>query len=289
MKKYNLSNTTLILGFFDGIHIGHRKVIEAAVNYAKLKNSKTVLLTFPSSPAEYFNLKVNYICSRVENYKKIKNLGVDIIEETDFTELVNISAADYLQDIISKYKPLGVFTGFNYTFGNNREGDSEFLKRLADSYGYEYFCVEQVKFKNKIVSSTLIKKLLTEGNIDEANLMLKEPFTIKSKVIKGTQIGRKLGFPTANMNYPKNIVKLPYGVYKVKLADNKSGVLNWGIKPTFNGKKPILEIHIPNCEIDLYGKTLEVQILKRIRKERKFDSIDELKQQIKKDIEECLK
>ena len=126
-----------------------------------------------------------------------------------------------------------------------------------------------------------------EGNIKKANEFLASNFKLKSKVIKGNQLGRKLGFPTANMNYPEKIVKPPYGVYKAQVQ-NMPAILNWGIKPTINGKEEVLEVHIPNYNNDLYWKELEIEFLEKIRSEKKFNNLEELKAQIEKDLE-CLK
>ena len=288
MEQTDLSNSVLILGFFDGIHLGHRSVLESAISYAKRNGLKTVLLTFTNSPAEYFKNNTEYIYPRNYNFQIIKKLGIDFITETDFPKLVNISAEDYLKNITEKYSPQAIFTGFNYTFGKNRQGSPQFLDSKKNEYGYEYFCINPVKSGEDIVSSTLIKSLLKNGEINRANTMLYEPFAIESTVIKGNQIGRTIGFPTANMIYPDKIVKIPYGVYKVNVL-NTTGVLNWGVKPTLNGSSPILEVYIPNFNGDLYGKKLKVQILNKIRDEKRFDSLEELKKQITKDTEECLK
>jgi len=286
MEQLNLSDATIILGFFDGIHTGHRRVISGAVDFGHRMNSEILLLTFKKSPAEYFKKNNVYIYNREHNYKIIKDLGVNHIIEKDFEELVSISAQNYLQMIAKKYTPKAIFTGFNYTFGDSRIGTPDYLSKYQAEYGYKYFCVNPVIYKNDTVSSTRIKELLNSGNIDEANKMLEVPFTITSEVIKGAHIGSTLGFPTANMKYPEQIVKIPFGVYKVNVFD-KPAVLNWGTKPTFNGEEPILEVYIPKFEGDLYGKTLQIQILKRIRDEKKFGSIEELKYQINKDLKEC--
>ena len=288
MEHINLSDSVLILGFFDGIHIGHRNVLRSAVSYAKTNGLRSVLLTFTNSPAEYFRNNTEYIYPRNYNYEIIKSLGADFIAETDFLSLVNISAENYLKQITEKYSPKAIFTGFNYTFGKNRQGNSEFLEAEKNKCGYEYYCIDSVKSGEDIISSTLIKNLLRNGETDRANTMLGQPFTVESVVIKGNQIGRTIGFPTANMVYPDKIVKIPYGVYRVNVLD-RTGVLNWGIKPTLNGNSPILEVHIPNFNEDLYGKKLTIQILNKIRDEKKFDSLEELKKQITKDTEECLK
>lgn len=283
----NLTNTTLILGYFDGIHLGHRVVLKNAVTYAKKNNGETVLLTFKSSPSEYFN-KINHsIYSRAYNYEIIKSLGVNRIIETDFASIANITADKYIESIIKEYQPVSIFTGFNYTFGYNRVGTPEFISDLQQKYGYEYFCIPAYYYENEIVSSSVIKKYIESGNVEKANTLLASNFAIESIVIEGNHLGAKLGFPTANMEYPENIVKLPYGVYKAEVF-NKPAILNWGIKPTIHSDKPIIEVHIPNYHANLYGKKIKVKFIKKIRNEIKFNNLDELKSQIKKDKELCL-
>lgn len=282
------TNTVLILGYFDGIHLGHREVIISAVEYSKMHNANAVLLTFNSSPAEFFGYNIKSIYSREYNYELIQKFGVDKVISQDFPSIANISAKEYLNNITGTYKPIAIFTGFNYTFGSNRTGNSEFLESNQIKYGYEYFSVPPKKYKDEIISSTGIKKCLTDGDIEKANIMLGEDFSITSKVIQGRQIGRTIGFPTANMNYPENITKIPYGVYKAKVGD-KPAILNWGVKPTIDGNNELIEVHIPNFEGDLYGNKLKVSFIKKIRNEKKFNNLDELKLQIKRDTEECLK
>ncbi|MCQ2754664.1 MAG: riboflavin biosynthesis protein RibF [bacterium] len=283
-----IKDASLILGFFDGIHLGHKNVIEKAVSVAKETNSKTVLLTFKNSPAEFFNKEFSYICPREISYKKIETLGVDYIYETEFETLAEISAEDYLESIVSIYHPQFITTGYNYTFGKNKKGTTKTLEENQEKYDYKYFCTPEYKFEKDSVSSTEIKKLLKIGNIEKANEFLGSPFSLTSKVIEGAKLGRKLGFPTANMIYPKNIIKIPYGVYLVETLGRK-GMLNWGIKPTVNGSSEILETNIFDFSDDIYGKDLEIKILKKIRDEKKFSSLEELKNQIEKDKEYCLK
>ena len=275
-------DVSLILGFFDGLHLGHRELILQAPN-----NTEKVLVTFSKSPAEYFTPKFSYIYSREVSYSIAEKLGIDYILEYDFSEILNISAEDYLNSLIEKFEPKYILSGFNHTFGKNKLGNAEFLEEKQQKYNYKYICVPEFKKERKTVSSTYIKELLADGQISKANSFLGENFKIKSKVIKGAQIGRAIGFPTANMKYPKDIIRIPYGVYCVK-AFNMPAILNWGVKPTVDGKEEVLEIHIPNWEKDLYEKELEIEIIDKIRDEQKFKSLEELKTQIKKDVQKCL-
>lgn len=278
MERYSL-----ILGFFDGVHKGHREVIRSACCY-----SRPVLITFKESPALYFGKNVEYIFPREKSYEIVKSLDVAEIVEQNFAALANMSAEDYLSMLIEKYSPISISTGFNHTFGSGKQGTPEFLAQNQSKYDYKYCCSPACIIDGEVVSSTKIREFLIQGNIEKANEFLGSNFSVKSRVTEGEKLGRKLGFPTANMLYPKGIVRLPYGVYSGKVFD-KPAVINWGMKPTVGGKTELLEVHIPNYEANLYNLPLEVEFLKRIRDEKKFANIDELKLQIKKDVEECLK
>lgn len=282
-------NVALILGFFDGVHLGHKSVIQSAVDYSRKRSSQTLLITMTPSPNEFFTKKSEYVFNREYSYSLIENLGVDYLLELDFSTFVKLNAQDYLENfLIKNFQPISISSGFNHTFGANKTGNSSFLADQAKKFGYEYFCIPPIIFEEETISSTLIKNYLKSGNIEKANNLLGHSFRLTSKVIEGEKLGRKIGFPTANMEYPQKIVKLPYGVYKVKACD-KNAILNWGVKPTVNGKAPLLEVHIPNFDKDIYGYDLDIKFIKRIRDERCFNSIEELQSQIIKDIKECLK
>lgn len=283
-----MRKVSLILGFFDGVHAGHRKVIKTAVDYAKENNLKTILLRPDIAPAEIFGKSFSYIFPRNRNFELIHSLGVDEIKPIFMQDSAKTSAADFLSEIVNKYNPASITTGFNHTFGANKSGDSKLLEVNQEPYGYKYFCVEPCIIDDNLVSSTYIKQQLLEDKLEYANKLLNSSFYIEGIVQKGNQLGRKLGFPTANLTYPEKLVKIPYGVYKVK-ANNKPAILNWGIRPTIEGRKEVLEVHIPNYEANLYNLPLKIEFIKKIRDERKFATIEELKEQISKDVEECLK
>lgn len=272
-------NVSLILGFFDGVHAGHQDVIKNTAN------SNKVIVTFKNSPAEFFGKDFSYIYTRKNNYEILEQLGVNYIFEREFSDLAKISAKDYLEDLINKFSPESITTGFNHTFGANKQGTSKFLEENQNNY--KYFCTPATEINNIIISSTQIKTFLSEGKIELANQFLTRNFSLESVVIEGNKLGRTLGFPTANLKYPEQITKIPYGVYKVKALD-RIAIMNWGIKPTI-GAEEVLEVHIPNFKENLYGKNLKIEVLSKIRNEKKFNNLEELKQQINKDIEECLK
>ncbi len=277
-------NTNLVLGFFDGIHIAHKELIQSAV-----KAGKTILITFKESPAIYFKKPYKYIYPREYSLNKIKDLGVNEILEFDFSQIAGMAAEDYVRFIVEKFSPKAIYTGFNHTFGANKIGNPELLEKLQKKYNYEYFCIPSIEDNGEIVSSTLIKNLIQVGNMERANRLLGTNFFIENVVQEGAKIGRTLDFPTANIEYPQNILQLPYGVYFIKYNEY-SGLLNWGMRPTVNNIiKPVAEAHIIGFDGDLYGEKVRFEIIKKIRDEKKFQNLEELKNQIKKDIDECLK
>ncbi len=278
---------SLVLGFFDGVHKAHRIVVESAFEYS----DNVILLTFKESPSVYFGTPVKYILKRENSVYKIKSLGVSDVILQDFKDIANISAEDYLSSLVKKYNPISISTGFNHTFGANKTGNPVFLEQNQEKYGYKYICTPPVKDQNDIISSSLIKTCIKNGNVERANYLLESYFMIDGKVCHGAKIGRKIGFPTANISYPDKITELPLGVYSVDVdipEYNKTklrGIMNWGMKPTVNNtKEPVAEVHILNFNEDLYGKNIIVSVLKQIRKEKKFSNLNELKIQINEDI-----
>ncbi len=273
----------LVLGFFDGIHIAHKELIQSAV-----KSGKTILITFKESPAIYFKKPYKYIYPREYSLNKIKDLGVNEILEFDFSQIASMPAEDYIKFIVEKFSPKAIYTGFNHTFGANKSGSPELLKQMEKKYNYQYHCIPPIEDNSEIVSSTLIKTLIQTGNIERANRLLGTNFFIENIVEEGAKIGRTIGFPTANINYPANIIDMPFGVYSIKYK-NHYGMMNWGMRPTVNNTlKPIAEAHIIDFNENLYGEKVRFEIIKKIRDEKKFENLDELKIQIDKDIKKCL-
>jgi len=273
-------NNSLILGFFDSVHLAHQTVIRSATDVS----SDTILITLKN-----FNKPDGRILSRKNSLEKIKSLGVKEIVELDFQKIAAMPALNFIKYLVQNYSPVSISTGYDYTFGHNKSGNPELLDRMQHDFGYKYICIPQQTNNGEVISSTLIKNYLKNGNIERANRLLGSSFILEGIVIYGAQIGRTIGFPTANINYPEEIVKIPYGVYQASISGKKA-ILNWGMKPTVhNTSGPVVEVHIPDFEGDLYGQNIKINILKRIRAEKKFSSLNELKTQINKDIEECLK
>ena len=281
-KNHDLS---IALGFFDGVHLGHKAVIQSAVDFAKQNNTKSAVITFSDHPCCYFwGLCPKYILTRKEREKRIEALGVDYLYELDFESISGLTADEYLRDILVKYfTPLAISTGWNHNFGYKKSGNVKFLKENSKKYGYEYFELQPQKIEKETISSTLIRKLLANGNVIKANIMLGQKFSIEGVVVKGNKIGRTIGFKTANLVYPPELIELPYGVYSVETTYGK-GIANFGIRPTINGSNAILEVHILDFDKDIYDKPIRVEFNKMIRTEKKFPSLDALKNQITLDI-----
>lgn len=279
-------NLSLALGFFDGVHLGHKAVIQSAVDFAKQNGNKSAVITFSDHPCCYFwGVCPKYILTRKQREQRIKELGVDYLYELDFESIAGLTAQDYLKDIlINHFTPVSISTGWNHNFGCKKSGNVKFLQDNSKKYGYEYFELSPQKLDNEIISSTTIRKLLSDGNIAKANDMLGSKFSISGEVVKGNQIGRTIGFSTANLVYPPELIELPYGVYSVNTNYGKA-IANFGIRPTVNGSHAVLEVHILDFDKDIYGEEISVNFNKMIRAEKKFSSLDALKEQISLDIQ----
>lgn len=291
-KLINIPNLSIALGFFDGVHLAHQKLIKKAVDFANTNKTKSAVITLKQQPYCFLNhIEPKYILSRYDSYKIIEDLGTDFLIELDFNDVSGMTSDEYLENVlVKKFSPVAIFTGFNHHFGLNRLGDCEFLKKYQNKYGYKFFALPSQNLEGELISSSAIRRFLEQGKIENANSMLGREFYINGTVIEGNKIGRTINFPTANMNYPNDIVEIPHGAYAVNihLQDNRilKGISNFGTKPTVNDT-PVktLETHIL-CGFDenIYGQKITVYFKKFIRKEQKFNNIEELKNQIEKDI-----
>ena len=243
-------------------------------------------------PKMFFNKKIkNFKISNLEQKKfLLEELGVDFMINKKFDiKFSKIKSIDFIEKIIfKKLNAKLIFVSNNFKFGNKRKGDVSQLEDFEKKYGYKIIKPEPIKFKNKIVSSSLIRNFLEKGNLDKANKLLKRNWTIKGKVEKGRQFGKKIGFPTCNIDINDYILAKP-GVYAVKVwiknfKSNIKGIANLGYRPTFNQHKLLLEVHLFNFTANLYNKYLSVEFIKFIRKEKKFRNAIQLQKQIKSDL-----
>ena len=280
-------NLSIALGYFDGVHSGHRTVIQNAVAYAKKNGGKSAVITFTDHPCCFFyGICPKYILTRQERENRIKTLGVDYLYELDFESISGLTAEEYLKDVLVKYfSPCAISTGWNHNFGYKKSGNAKFLHDSSKKFGYEYFELPPQKINNEIISSSAIRKYLSEGKLEKANTMLGYKFYTSGRIIKGQQLGRTIGYKTANMIYPAELISLPFGVYSVQTNFGK-GIANFGTRPTVKGEGTLLEVHILDFDKDIYGETLNVEFNKMIRPEKKFPSLDALKNQIRNDIKQ---
>lgn len=286
-------NSVIAIGNFDGIHKGHQKIISAAKEIASKEKTKSAIMTFEPHPAKVFgNLKTHpRLTPFAEKARILKDMGIDFIFCIRFNkEFAETSADDFVNKIIKKY--LGakhIVVGSDFTFGKNKAGTGEFLKEASRKNGVGVSVIETIG-ENKIkYSSSNIKTLLKDGKIEQANNELGRNHKISGKVIRGDSRGNKIGFPTANINL-KTFVQPKYGVYAVKayvLGKTYEAVANVGIKPTFSGTKPLLEVNIFGLNKDIYCEKISIEFFHFLRDEKKFEGVEELKKQISKDVEDA--
>ncbi len=294
-KNFEISekfkNSAIAIGNFDGFHLGHQKVIKKGKYIARKNKLKFGLLVFHPLPVMFFNKKLKNF--RIDSLKQkiefSKKLGIDFLIIKKFDKnFSNTSAENFIHLIINrKLKAKLIFISKNFKFGKNRNGNIHLLKKEENFLNYKTKTIEPFKRKNKIISSTLIRKNIKKGRIEFANKMLGRAWAIEGIVKRGEKRGRKIGFPTCNLDLGNYIIPKS-GVYSSAITFNKKikkkGIVNIGYKPTFGKNKLLLEAHIFGLKKNLYDKTIRVMLTKFIRNEKKFKNIIQLKDQIKKDI-----
>ena len=292
----DLQNTVLTIGNFDGIHLGHQEILKFARDIAGRKNIKSALLTFEphplkiTKPHQIFDQKLSSLSQRLSILKE-QNL-VDITFIIGFNQkIADLSALDFVEQIlVNKLKIKHLVVGYDFTFGKNRAGNADLLQKLAKIYNFSFHRISAKSGVNGIIySSTAVRNFIKNGDVKSANQMLSRNYQVSGIVIKGRQLARNLGFATANFLPKAELIKPKFGVYKVNVfMDNQKylAILNFGIKPTFySTHQPVFEVHILKFNQEIYGKKITVELLDFIREERKFASVEELKQQIKKDVD----
>lgn len=292
----NNAGLSICLGFFDGVHEGHKVVIKNAVNLAKQNGLKSAIITFKDHPLCYLqNRTPQYIVSLEDRLKLIEKQGIDLAYVLDFDEsIADYLAYDYLKEVlIQNFHPKYITTGFNHYFGANKQGNAEFLRNNQEVFNYQFFEIPPITYNNTLISSTKIRQLIGDGELESLKNLLGSDFFIRSKIQSGSRIGSSIAFPTANMKYPKDIIRLPWGVYYTEVEIEGKiypSVTNLGIKPTVsNEKKLVLESHLLDFSGNIYEKEAKVTFLKKVRNEKKFGSLAELKFQIEKDTNEARK
>ncbi len=295
-KNFNIKSihksSIILIGNFDGVHLGHQKLFKLANTYKKKYKLKIGVVNFDPMPKMFFNksLKNFRITSISQKVNLLSKLKVDFIITKKFDKLFSkTKSVNFIKEILNKkLKSKFIFVSNNFRFGNKREGNVDLLIKNENKYNFKVVKPEPLIKQQKIISSTLIRGLLEKGYLEKANKLLNRKWTINGVVQKGRQVGKKIGFPTCNIDIKDHVLAKP-GVYAVKVvvpnnSKHLKGIANLGYRPTFNQKKILLEVHLFNYSGNLYNKLISVAFLKFIREEKKFKNVNQLKSQIKKDL-----
>ena len=282
----------ILIGNFDGVHLGHQKLFKLAKSYKKKYKLKIGVINFDPMPKMFFNKSLkNFRLSSIEQkINLLSEQGVDFIITKKFdktfskTKSINFIKVILFKKLNSRF----IFVSNNFRFGNKREGDVDLLINNEKNYDYKVVKPKPLIINKKVISSSLTRKLIEQGFLDKANKLLNRKWAIEGIVQKGRQVGKKIGFPTCNIDIKDYILAKP-GVYAVRVLRKNSskfikGIANLGYRPTFNQKKILLEVHLFNFSGNLYNKYLSVDFLRFIRKEKKFKNVNKLKSQIKIDL-----
>ncbi len=283
------------IGTFDGVHLGHQQILKQLIDTSQQSKLKSVLLTFFPHPRMVLqpDIPMRLIQTIEEREKALRKTGLDYLVIHPFSEKFSrLSADDYVKQIlVEKLNVRKVVVGYDHRFGRNRTASLEDMYNYADIYDFEVIEIDAKKIKSTAVSSTKIRKAIDEGDIALANSYLGDPFTLEGVVVHGDKRGRELSYPTANIELQNKHKIIPkQGVYLIQSElDNRVvyGMMNIGTKPTFDTTNPSIEVHFFDWNGDLYDQTLQVKLLKWVREEQKFDSVEELQAQIHADEGYC--
>jgi len=293
IKLYEATIATI--GTFDGVHIGHQKILNSLVRFAEENGLKSVVITFNPHPRKIISKKnsIELINTIEEKKEKLKTLGVDYLIVQKFDQKFSETEANKFVEILKNNINIEkLIIGYDHRFGKNRNADINDLKKYGKELNFEVIEIDALEIKEVNVSSTKIRAAIKDGNIQLANSYLGYNFFFSGEVVKGHSRGKELGFPTANLKINEDKIIPKNGVYLVKsIIDNQDfyGMMNIGYNPTFNNKSKKIETHFFNLNKNLYGKIIKIELLEYIREEKRFETIDELIQRLKLDREKCLK
>lgn len=281
--------SVIALGNFDGVHRGHIELIKKAIENAKKLNIKSSLLLFDEHTDNLIKVgKKDIITTNKTKFEILENLGVDIIYLINFTkEFMSYSPIKFLDDFLAKnLKIKGVVVGYDYTYGYKKSGDVKFLKENKNLFE-SVEIIEQISYKGEKISSSLIRNLIEDGNIKDANFLLSRPYKLIGKIIHAKGLGKKMGYPTANLRLIDNFVIPKFGVYDTDIiikGKKYKASTNIGTNPTVEHDGIKIEAHILDFYEDIYGEIVELELLDFVRPELKFNSVEELFEQIAKDV-----
>jgi riboflavin kinase/FMN adenylyltransferase len=293
-ELHTIKNPVITIGTFDGVHIGHQKIIDTLIEEAEEINGESVLFTFYPHPRvvlypDSHGLKL--IQTQVEKIDKLRRMGLQNVIIYPFTkEFSRLSATEFVRDLlVNQLRVKKLVIGYDHQFGKNREGSIEFLKEVSETYGFEVKEITAQVIDEVNVSSTKVRRSISEGNMADAMRYLGEPFELHGRVIRGESIGKEIGFPTANIEIESDVKLTPKeGVYAVNVLISDwgifEGMLNIGRKPTVtNSNNLAVEVHLFDFDKDIYDEFVTVQFLTRIRDEQRFESLEDLTNQLKND------
>ncbi|MFN3466635.1 MAG: bifunctional riboflavin kinase/FAD synthetase [Candidatus Brocadiales bacterium] len=282
------------VGGFDGVHLGHQKIIRETRDWATQRGGEAVVITFESHPKGILSgSPLSFITSLEHRLMFFHRLGADLAVVLDFNEVASMKAEDFISQLIVRHLGTkGWVMGFNFRFGKDRSGDFSLASRLSQRYGFQLRTCPPVKFEGDVISSTRIRKAILAGDLKTAEGMLGRPVSILGTVVQGSGRGKRLGYPTANLDLHHEI-KPPDGVYATWVTINGKDYLsitNIGTRPTFEkpGAEAVTEVYVIDFDKDLYGEVLEVKFIYKLREELKFTSVEALKTQMDRDKEEVL-
>ena len=291
LESYSNNNSVVTIGTFDGVHIGHQKIIKRLVNIAKKKDLQAIVFTFFPHPRmvlqEDANIKL--INTLDEKSKLLENLGVDHLVVKKFTkDFSRLTALEFVRDIlVNKLHVKYIIVGYDHHFGRNRTANINDLREFGETYDFNIIEISAQDIDEVTVSSTKIRQALIEGDVKSANAFLGYNFMLTGKVVEGKRLGKQIGFPTANLQIEETYKLIPKnGSYIVKSYVhnvNVFGMMNIGTNPTFNGEQQSIEVHFFDFDKDIYYEKIEIHLLHRLRDEEKFESIESLKAQLHRD------
>jgi riboflavin kinase/FMN adenylyltransferase len=281
--------TLLTIGVFDGVHLGHRHLMAKLTGLARKQGLQSGVITFSRHPSEVLTEKRLPFLTDIERRTELlKEAGVDEVIPLTFTpELAKLSPREFLELLQKHLRIKGLVVGPDFALGKNRAGNTEVLRKLGEEMGFSLTVVPPLKINDEVVSSTAIRKALTEGDTRRAQKLMGRPFSLQGKVVVGDKRGAELGFPTANLETEPEQALPADGVYTSRaFIDDRAypAMTNIGRHPTFGGNKRLVEVYLLDYRGDLYGQELNVEIIERLRDEIKFDSPEELKKQIAQDV-----
>ena len=298
IETRNIPNAVVTIGTFDGVHVGHQAIFNKMKSLAQGVGGETVVVTFNPHPRQVLNIdssNLRFLCTPEEKLQKFEEFGIDNVVIVNFTKEFSRTPSEvFIKDyIIDHIHPAYIVVGYDHHFGKNRMGDFGLLNDMMRQYGFKVVRVETQDVENIAVSSTKIRNALAVGNVKNANRLLGYNYSVTAEVVVGNKIGRTMGFPTANLELPREYMLIKGGVYACRVdydGTTYKAMANIGHRPTIGDRgedQPIIEVNLFDFDGDLYGKHIRVHFIDRIRDEEKFNGLEALKAQLGQDREKA--